>query len=145
MPDETNRMDLSQINAFLAQTRHAIAAVVRPNGEAQLSPIWFMYEENRLYFSVLEKSAKYQHLRRDPRITFCIDAGHPDARSVTLSGTAEFITEDSSERTDREWRLLRRYFESDEEAHRYEAFIADDGASVLIAVSPERILGWDFN
>ena len=49
MSDETNRMDPSQIQAFLDEPRHAIAAVVRPNGEAQLSPIWFVVEAGRLY------------------------------------------------------------------------------------------------
>ena len=110
-----------------------------------MSPIWFVYEADRLYFSALQESAKYRHLRRNPRITLCIDAGHPDARAVTLSGTAELITEDSPERTDLEWRIVRRYHDSDEAAHRYQASIADQGPDALIAVSPERIIGWDFN
>ena len=145
MPDESERMDPSQIKAFLDEPRHAIAAVVRPNGEAQLSPIWFVYDADKLYFSVLQKSAKYRHLRRDPRITICIDAGHPDARAVTLSGPAELITEDSPERADLEWRILRRYHKSDEDARRYQVYIADEGPGALIAVSPDRIAGWDFN
>ena len=145
MSDETNRMDPSQINAFLDEPRHAIVAVVRPNGEAQLSPIWFVYEPDRLYFSVFQESAKYRHLCRSPRITLCIDAGHPDARAVTLSGTAELTTKDSPERTDLEWRIVRRYHDSDEAAHRYEASVADEGLGALIAVSPERVIGWDFN
>ncbi len=145
MSNETNRMDSSQLKAFLDEPRHAIAAVLRPSGEAQLSPIWFLYEADRLYFSVFQKSAKYRQLSRDPRISLCIDAGHPDARAVALSGTAELITEDSPERTDLEWRIVRRYHNSDEDAHRYEASIAEQGPDALIAVSPERIIAWDFN
>ena len=145
MSDETNRMDASQIQAFLDEPRHAIAAVVRPNGEAQLSPIWFVVEADRLYFSVFRESAKYRHLSRDPRITLCIDAGHPDARAVTLSGTAELITEDSPEWAELEWRIVRRYHNSDEDARRYQAWSAEQGSGALFAVSPERIIGWDFN
>lgn len=70
----------------------------------------------------------------------------PSGRTaVTLSGTAEFIPEDSPERAELEWRILRRYHNSDEDAHRYQAWIAEQGADALIAVSPERIIGWDFN
>ena len=145
MPDESERMDTSHIKAFLDKPRHAIAAVVRPNGEAQLSPIWFLFDADKLYFTVLQESAKYRHLRRDPRITICIDAGHPDARAVTLSGAAELITEDSPERADLEWRILRRYHESDEDARRYQAYIAGEGPGALIAVSPDLIVGRDFN
>ena len=100
---------------------------------------------DRLYFSVLQESAKYRQLGRDPRITLCIDAGHPDARAVTLSGTAELITEESPERTDLEWRILRRYHKSDEDAHRWEASVAAQGPGALIVVSPERIISWDYN
>ncbi len=145
MSDESNRMDPSQFEAFLDDPRHAIAAVLRPGGEAQLSPIWFLYEANRLYFSVLQNSAKYRQLSRDPRITLCIDAGHPDARAVTISGAAELITEEGPERSDLEWRIVRRYHKSDEDAHRWEASITQEGPGALVVVSPERIIGWDYN
>jgi Pyridoxamine 5'-phosphate oxidase len=93
----------------------------------------------------LLSSAKYRQLRRDPRIALCIDAGHPDARAVSISGTAELITDESPERTDLEWRILRRYHETDEDAHRYESAVAEDGPDALVVVSPERIIGWDYN
>ncbi len=90
-------------------------------------------------------SAKYRQLRRDPRIALCIDAGHPDARAVSISGTAELITDESPERADLEWRILRRYHESDEDAHEWEALSEAEGPSALVVVSPERIIGWDYN
>jgi PPOX class probable F420-dependent enzyme len=110
-----------------------------------MSPIWFLYESERLYFSSLVSSAKYRQLRRDPRIALCIDAGHPDARAVSINGTAELITDESPERADLEWRILRRYHESDEDAHRWEAAVEAEGPNTLVVVSPERIIGWDFN
>ena len=145
MSAESNRMDPAQFKAFLDEPRHAIAAVARPSGEAQLSPIWFLYEADRLYFSILQSSAKYRQLSRDPRITLCIDAGHPDARAVTISGAAELITEEGPERSDLEWRIVRRYHESDEDAHRWEASVAQQGPGALVVVSPERIISWDYN
>ncbi len=145
MSDPTNRMDSSQIRAFLDAPRHAIAVVLQPDGAPQLSPIWFLYENEQLYFSTLLNSAKYRQLCRDPRIALCIDAGHPDARAVSISGTAELITDESPERKDLEWRILRRYHESDEDAHRWESSIEAQGASALVVVSPERIIGWDYN
>ena len=145
MSDTSNRMNPSQIQAFLDAPRHAIAAVLRPDGAPQLSPIWFLYENARLYFSTLVNSAKYRQLRRDPRISLCIDAGHPDARAVIVSGTAELITDESPERADLEWRILRRYHESDEDAHRWQSSIEAEGPDALVVVSPENIIGWDYN
>jgi PPOX class probable F420-dependent enzyme len=138
-------MSSSQVQAFLEAPRHAIAAVHRPDGAPQLSPIWFLYENERLYFSSSLDSAKCRQLRRDPRIALCIDAGHPDARAVSISGTAELLTDESPERADLEWRILRRYHESDEAAHRWEASIEAEGPAALVVVSPEKIIGWDYN
>jgi PPOX class probable F420-dependent enzyme len=145
MSDATNQMTSAQAQAFLDAPRHAIAAVLRPDGAPQLSPIWFLYEDKRLYFSIGLDSAKYRQLSRDPRIALCIDAGHPDARAVSISGTVEFMTDESPERADLEWRIVRRYHESDEDAHRWEASVAAEGPSALVVVSPERIIGWDYN
>jgi PPOX class probable F420-dependent enzyme len=138
-------MNPSQIQAFLDAPRHAITAVLRPDGTPQLSPIWFLYENARLYFSTLLNSAKSRQLRRDPRIALCIDAGHPDARAVSISGTAELITDESPDRADLEWRILRRYHESDEDALRWQSSIEAEGPNALVVVSPEKIIGWDHN
>lgn len=93
----------------------------------------------------MQKSAKYRQLSRDPGITLCIDAGHPDARAVVISGVAELITEESLERSELEWRIVRRYHESDEDAHRWEDPIAQQGPGALVVVSPERITSWDYD
>jgi PPOX class probable F420-dependent enzyme len=145
MSGTTYQMNSSQVQEFLGAPRHAIAAALRSDGAPQLSPIWFLYENERLYFSILLSSAKYRQLRRDPRIALCIDAGHPDARAVSISGTAELITDESPERTDLEWRILRRYHETDEDARQYASSIEAEGPSALVVVSPERIIGWDYN
>ena len=68
MSGATNRMTSAQVQAFLDAPRHAIAAVLRPGGAPQLSPIWFLYEDKRLYFSIGLDSAKYRQLSRDPRL-----------------------------------------------------------------------------
>lgn len=145
MSDTNNRMNSAQIQAFLAEPRHAIATVLRADGAPQISPIWFLYENERLYFSTLVSSAKYRQLRRDPRIALCIDAGHPDARAVSISGTAELFTELTPEQADLEWRILRRYHETDEEARQWVSSIEAEGPNALVVVSPDRIIGWDYN
>ena len=104
-----------------------------------------MLEESRFYFSTFVQSAKCRHLRRDPRIGICVDGAHPDARFVTVYGSAEIVEEDSPWRDELEWRIVRRYHDSDEAARRYQAELAGQGASALVVVSAEQIMGWDYN
>ena len=145
MTETSTRMTREQIDEFLATPRHAIIATGRSDGRAQLSPVWYVFEESLFYFSTFVQSAKYRQLSRDPRIAICVDGAHPDARFVSLYGRAEIVEDDSSWRDELEWRIVRRYHESDEAARRYEAELAGDGASALVVLSPEQIMGWDYN
>ena len=143
--ETSTRMSREQIAAFLASPRHAIVAAQRADGRSQLSPVWYVFEETRFYFSTFVHAAKCRHLRQDPRIAICVDGAHPDARFVSIYGTAEILEEDSPWRDELEWRIMRRYHDSDEAARRYETELAGQGPSALVVVSPEQIMGWDYN
>ncbi len=144
-PDTSTRMSSEQIDAYLAETRHAIVGVIRSDGAPQLSPVWILCENGKIYFSVFVDSAKFRHLERDSRISLCIDAGHPDARAVMIQGTVELIQEQSAWSEDLSWRIHRRYHETEEEARLFESQMNSQGPSALVAVSPQRIIGRDFN
>jgi PPOX class probable F420-dependent enzyme len=143
--DAEFHMTPEQIEAFLAAPRHAVVAALRRDGSPQLSPVWYLCENDRLYFSILVEGAKCRQLRRDPRIALCIDGGHPDARYVTIHGTAELVEQESAWREDIAWRIVRRYHETEEAARRYQAETAGDGPTALVVVTPGRVVGRDFN
>lgn len=136
----------SELNAFVAEPRHAIVATLRKDGSVHLSPVWFLYEGGRVYFAIQPDSAKHRHLSRDPRVTVCVDAGFPDARSVTFSGSAEVQSaEQSPEVSARQFRVARRYLDSDEDTERYLLQAQASGGLVLVAVSPDTVLARDYN
>ena len=138
-------MTQAQVEEFLETPRHAIAATNRRDGPPQLSPVWFLYEEGRFYIGVRVASAKYRNLRRDPRISLCVDGGHPDARAVMVHGSAELIEAESSWREEVTWRITRRYYETDEEARQFREEARAWGPRALIVVTPEKIISQDFN
>ncbi len=138
-------MTQAQVEEFLEAPRHAIVGTNRRDGPPQLSPVWYLYEDGRFYISVLVTSAKYRNLRRDPRISLCVDGGHPDARAVMIHGGAELIEAESPWRDEIIWRITRRYYESDEDARRFREEARDWGQTALIVVTPEKIISQDFN
>ena len=85
-------MSQAQIEEFLHAPRFAIVGTNRVNGAPQLTPVWYLYENGRIYVSMSVDSAKYRNLRRDSRIGICISGSHPDARAVMIYGTKGFIT-----------------------------------------------------
>jgi PPOX class probable F420-dependent enzyme len=139
-------MSPEELQRFLDEPRHAVVATNRIDGPPQLSPVWFIYEAGCLLFSVHSDSAKCANLRRDPRIAVCIDAGHPDARSVTLYGTATLQHAAADPSADaRHERIARRYLGSTDETARYLHKARSVSPLVLVTLSPDKVLARDYN
>lgn len=138
-------MTQAQIEEFHQAPRNAIVGTNRRDGAPQLSPVWYLYEDGRIYIGVRRTSAKFRNLQRDPRISLCIDGGHPDSRAVMIYGSAELIEADSPWREQMHWRITRRYYDSDEEARRFREEASAWGPSALIVVTPEKTISQDFN
>jgi nitroimidazol reductase NimA-like FMN-containing flavoprotein (pyridoxamine 5'-phosphate oxidase superfamily) len=87
-------------------------AVVRDDGAPLVTPIWFIFEHARaedtrgsefIYFTPREKSEWFACLRRDPRVSLCIDEQPLPYRKVLADGVAELVFDVGK---DAEWRDL---------------------------------------
>ena len=137
-------MTPAQIEMFLQAPRHAVVGMNSPDGPPQLSPVWYVYEEGQVFISVGVDSAKHRNLQRDSRISLCIDGCYPDYRTVIIYGTAEIIEAGDSLQEEIRWRIISQYYETEEEARRY-AQATREEQSVLVVVTPDRIISQDFN
>ncbi len=137
-------MTPGQVEAFLKAPRHAIVGTNRVDGPPQLSPVWYVYEAGRMYISIGAGTAKHRNLIRDPRISVCVDGGHPDARAVMIYGTAELIERDDPMREETRWRIVRHYYEAEDAARHYYEQIRDM-PFVIVTVTPEKIISQDFS
>ena len=138
-------MSQAHVEGFLQEPRFAIVGTNRLNGAPQLTPVWFLYENGRVYVSMYINSAKYRNLRRDPRIGICISGAHPDARAVMIYGTVNLIPEDTASYDDIHWRLTRRYHDTDEEAQAFIDSLPPDQEGALIVVTPDKVIAEDYN
>lgn len=138
------QMTQAQIDAFLAPPRHAIIATNRVDGPPQLSPVWYIFEDGKMYISAGINAVKVQNLRRDPHVTICVDAGHPDARYVILQGSITILAPGDPLQEPTRWRIIRHYYETEAEALRYYESI-HESSSVLLVLAPDKIISQDFN
>lgn len=119
---------------FLRTQHHAIVATIQPDGMPQLTPNWYWWDGQRLWISTLDWTVKVRNLRRDPRVTLCIDSGERRENYVQVFGTAEVIEGDVRATT---LDLIRKYEPVEEDAQRHWESIKAD--RVLIAVRPSRM------
>jgi hypothetical protein len=62
-----------------------------------------------------------------------------------IYGTAELILEDSAWHDDIDWRLVRRYHDSNEEAQSYIDTMPTEEESALAVVTPDKVIAQDYN
>jgi len=89
-----------EVKEFLTQGHTLILATIRKSGAPFMTPLWYVYHEGSVYFSTLSKSAKVQHLRRDPRACIMIEEGKKwiDLHVVVANCTVEILEGDEHEK-----------------------------------------------
>lgn len=144
MTFEPVNMTDEQIDEFLRTPRNAVMGTSRRDGSPQLSAIWFIMREGKLCTTIYNNSAKYYNIKRDPRVVVCVNAPHPDARSVTIFGIAELVGQESDIYREIEHKTALNYHDSVEAAEAYRAG-AGDGLASAVIVTAAKIISQDYN
>ena len=134
----------AEIEEFLADRLQAIFATNRAGRPPQLSPVWFIWEDGALYVSTSAHSLKARSVALDNQVSVCVDGGPGDYRYLAMSGEAEVFPHQSSLQQEMRWRIIRKYYDSDEAARAYHDATADE-ESVLIVLRPSTMVYKDFN
>ena len=95
------RMDKAEIRAFLTfGTRTGKLAVTRLDGSPMVVPIWFDVDEHdTLLFTTWAESIKGKALRRDGRVSLCVDSDQPPYAYVRVDGTTTILDDAALLRT----------------------------------------------
>lgn len=136
-------MSDDEIADFFERSRIATLASIGPDGRPHLTAMWYALIDGEIWFETKAKSQKAVNLRRDPRITCMIEAGHTydQLRGVSIDGHAEVI-DDPEKLFAVGVSVWERYTGpySEEVRPMVEAMLAK---RVAIRVVPERLRSWD--
>lgn len=122
---------------LLDGARTATLATVRADGRPHAAPIWFDLDGDTLVFTTGDSTIKALNMRRDPRVSLCIDEDEPPFHFVLIEGTAELEAGDPDLLY---WatRLGGRYM-GVERAEAYGRRNAVEG-ELLVRVTPRKIV-----
>jgi PPOX class probable F420-dependent enzyme len=133
-------MSPAEIREFLTSgTRTGKIAVVRKDGSPVVVPIWFDVDgDGSIVFTSWHETIKVRAMRRDPRVSICVDREEPPYGYVRIDGTAELIDDPE---LGRRWatRLGGRYMGPE----RAEEFGRRNGVpgELVVRVTPTRLVG----
>ena len=77
----------------------AAVTTIGADGYPQSSAIWFMWEDDRLWFSTKRWAAKYRNVLRRPQVGFLVVDPADEFRYVELRGTASVSRRSGLRRT----------------------------------------------
>jgi PPOX class probable F420-dependent enzyme len=136
----SHSMSEAEVRSFLTAlpARTGKLATVRADGRPHIAPVWYdVDDDGSLVFNTGESTVKGRNIRREPRVSLCVDDDRPPFSFVVVEGVAE-ISEDLDEV--RRWagRLGARYMGAD----RAEEYARRNGVAgeLVVRVRPERVV-----
>jgi PPOX class probable F420-dependent enzyme len=150
-------MSKEEIARFVMQdTFTGKLATVRKDGSSHVVPIWFVLDnvnskkrrrKGNIIFTTDSTSTKANNIRRDNRVSICIDDQARPFSFVTIFGTAKMHTYKQKEVLKWATKIAERYM-GKKNAEAYGRRNSGEGA-VYVRIKPTRIIaekdivGWD--
>jgi PPOX class probable F420-dependent enzyme len=136
-------MSHDEIVEFLNQQRSSTVATYGPEGQIHLVGMWYAVKDNTVWFETKRKAQKVVNLRRDPRMSFLVEAGqtYDQLRGVSLEGHGVVIEDE-----DVVWDVCVNIFERyngdySEEMKPFVEFMAKN--RVVVRLDVDRTRSWD--
>jgi PPOX class probable F420-dependent enzyme len=137
-------MSRKQREQFLSGRHVAVLVTIADDGAPVPSPIWYLYRDNAFYFRTAGDAVRTQNIRRDARVSICVQDERAPYRALVAYGTASI--EDANERLARE---LPRHYLGAIGAIGYQAAaratIEQGAEEITLVVRPTRITTTDFS
>lgn len=136
-------MTPEEVDAFLHEERTAVMCSMHPDGSIHAVAMWYGFLDGTIAVETKGKSQKVQNLRRDPRLTFLVEAGdrYEELRGVELVGQARIV-----EDPDVVWKfgvsMWERYVGPYDESQR-EAVEAMMNKRVVVTIDVNKVVSWD--
>ena len=128
---------------FLRQQRSSTVATYGPQGQIHLVGMWYAVLDGQIWIETKAKAQKVVNLRRDPRMSFLVEAGdtYDQLRGVSLEGHG-VVVDDPDVVWDVCVDIFNRYNgEYTEEMKPFVEFMAKN--RVVVRLDVDRVRSWD--
>jgi PPOX class probable F420-dependent enzyme len=133
-------MDVSTaVRRFLSQPHFATVATINPDGLPHQTVVWYELQGDAIMMNTRRGRVKDRNLRRDPRLSICVENGY---QAVTITGTAELIEDQTVAQADI-FRLAERYDGHDAAVRSAQRFSREQRVTVRVPIEQVTPYGLD--
>jgi PPOX class probable F420-dependent enzyme len=121
------------VRAFLEQPHFAVMGTINQSGTPQLTVMWYalLPDEDVVVLNATRGLLKERNLRRDPRISLCIEDG---MRYVTLEGRAELVADRAQQEREVDELIAPRYLGARLGSQRWRVIAGSDRVGIRMRV-----------
>lgn len=117
-------------------------ATHNPNGSLHIVAVWFWFDGKDIYVATSSRSRKAQNLKANPQVAVMIDSRDPAASfGVTLSGTAQVLTGESSHKYNAE--IHQKYLSPAALADPKVGPVFAAWDDIAVRLTPATVIAWD--
>jgi PPOX class probable F420-dependent enzyme len=137
------KMSPDEVEKFLEGERTTTMCSMHPDGTIHAVAMWYGFLNGTITVETKAKSQKVQNLRRDPRLTFLVEAGdsYNELRGVELVGKAR-IVEDPDQIWEFGVSMWERYMGPYTEDQRPAVEIMMKNR-ILVTIDIDKTVSWD--
>jgi PPOX class probable F420-dependent enzyme len=130
----------AETTSFLNSQRNLILGTLRKDGSPQASPVWYLWTGEAFVISTITATAKWWNLKRDPRISICVD-DPATGQMVVAYGDAVLINSTDEDVWDQTRELVAKYYPDEpDQVDPHMEQIFEGQTRVLITVKPDNII-----
>jgi PPOX class probable F420-dependent enzyme len=120
-----------EVRDLLERPIYASLGTTRPDGSPQVSPMWFVWDGEFIWFTHTNKRQKYKNMTREPRVSVMVFDPDQPYRYIEVRGVVDHIDDDP------EAKLYQRL----SERYTGKAVTPQDAADrVAVAVRPTKVI-----
>jgi nitroimidazol reductase NimA-like FMN-containing flavoprotein (pyridoxamine 5'-phosphate oxidase superfamily) len=136
-------MSEQELNLFLGEGRIVRVSSVGSDGTPHVAPIWYVYENGKLYVTTGPQSRKVRNIRANSKVAFCVDVGVAfyDLKAVVGKGTARILTDKKFNDEIGKKILLKYVGDLNSPAAKQLASLEH----VVIEITPTTKISWDYS
>src|SRR5215467_14440114 len=138
-------MTKPEIDSFLGSGRMILRlGTVDSSGDAVIHPVWYLYEDDRIYLFTA-KNRKFENITRRGRVYFSIDTDAMPNKGVKGKGKASVVSEDHR-RVSLGEKIVRKYMGDSESEYAKSLYSYARGPkSNVIEIAPVYYTVWDYS